>query len=597
MKGIIDPVVLSIFTIVVCCIGITSCKDGDENIEVMKPDFKIYASSFYPGDTIYFNNITVDVKNTEIGWWWDFGNGKHSSERDPWTIYDSAQTYVVKLAISSANGGKVSKHDTVKIIDKPDISGNDLRTLKLDFAYNFPSDYYDAVIYVGIPLKFIDRSISIDSEIVQRRWVFNESDTIYGKEVDYNFNSYGDKVLSLQVIDNNGFSADTTIHLKVYGNDFEPWKLGYLDIHHINTGRGDATFFIFPDGTNMLFDAGDKDVPGSGSTPDFPVHPNATKTPGEWIVNYVKSFIPDGFPSQIDYAVISHFHVDHLGRINRNSPRSSYGNYQLGGITQVGELLPIAKIIDRAAPSYDFPVDLIEDRDDIENYVRFLNYHMTYKGMEVEKIQVGSTSQIKALYDQSYDFRVTNLYANGEFSVREEDAYTVRYDFPQPLVKNGEWNGNPLSIALKMEYGPFDYYTGGDVTGEESWPDYDIETPLGELVGEVDVMVLNHHGYKDATNQSFVNSLLPQVTIQQTSNVSHVNVGILNRLRAINADLFISNMGDLFASTAIADYYKSIEGHVVIRVYEGGSEFEIFILSDRNVQTPCMKKYGIYQSR
>lgn len=595
MKDIISPTILSIFAIVTfSCLSIISCKEGEENIEAIEPNFIIKASSFYPGDTIYFNNITIDVKNTEIEWWWDFGNGKYSNERDPWTIYDSAQTYVVKLTINSANGSEVSKHHSVEIIDKSDVHDNDF---KLGFVYEFPSDYYDSIIYVGTPLKFVDCSIGIDSEIALRRWVFNESDTVYGKEVNYSFNSYGDKALSLQVIDNNGFYADTTIYLKVYGSDFEPWKPGYLDIHHINTGRGDATFFIFPDGTNMLFDAGDKDVPGSGSTPDFPVHPNGTKTPGEWIAYYIAKFIPDGFPLKIDYAVISHFHVDHLGRINKHSPKSTHGDYRLGGITQVAEILPIQKVIDRAYPEYDFPVDLISDRDDIENYVKFLHYQMGFKGMEVEKIQVGSASQIKGLYDRSYDFRVVNLYANGEFGIKENRTHTVTYDFPQPLVKNGQWNGNPLSIALKLEYGQFGYYTGGDITGVESWPDYDIETPLGEIIGEVDVMVLNHHGYKDATNQNFTNSLLPQVTIQQTSNVNHVHVGILNRLRAINADLFISNMGDLFASTAIADYYKSIEGHVVIRVYEGGSEFEIFILNDRSEQTLCMKKYGIYQSR
>ena len=35
------------------------------------------------------------------------------------------------------------------------------------------------------------------------------------------------------------------------------WQPGFLDIHHINTGRGDAAFMVFPDGTTMLVDAGD----------------------------------------------------------------------------------------------------------------------------------------------------------------------------------------------------------------------------------------------------------------------------------------------------------------------------------------------------
>lgn len=30
-----------------------------------------------------------------------------------------------------------------------------------------------------------------------------------------------------------------------------------MEIHHIYTGRGECVFCIFPDGTNMLIDAGD----------------------------------------------------------------------------------------------------------------------------------------------------------------------------------------------------------------------------------------------------------------------------------------------------------------------------------------------------
>ena len=37
----------------------------------------------------------------------------------------------------------------------------------------------------------------------------------------------------------------------------KPWSKGTLDIHHISTGRGPAFFYILPDGTRLLVDAGD----------------------------------------------------------------------------------------------------------------------------------------------------------------------------------------------------------------------------------------------------------------------------------------------------------------------------------------------------
>ena len=43
------------------------------------------------------------------------------------------------------------------------------------------------------------------------------------------------------------------------GKPLPAWQEGYLDLHHINTGRGSAAFYILPDGTTVLFDAGEMD--------------------------------------------------------------------------------------------------------------------------------------------------------------------------------------------------------------------------------------------------------------------------------------------------------------------------------------------------
>lgn len=593
MKAITDfrPLVpaIAVLGCLVCC------KDNEMAGNTIRPDFTMHASGFAEGDTIFFKNTTTGMEGEEVQWHWSFGNGRSSAEQEPYTLYDRAGTYVVELSVTADRGKEASKKDTLTIVKKEDPPLN-LQKPVIAFSLALPPDYYDGpAVYAGTPLKFTDRSVD-DGTVIRQQWTFDQAETRQGKVVEYTFERPGEHTVTLEVTDNDGLSGDTTFSISVQGVEFTPWKPGYLDIHHINTGRGDASFLIFPDGTNMLFDAGDKDVPGSGSDPDFAVHPNSSKTAGEWIADYIDRFIPDGFPRKIDYTVVSHFHVDHLGRINKNSPRSSYGNYQLGGITQVGELIPMSKVIDRDYPEYKFPVDLSNDRDDIENYIRFLRYHQANRGMEVERIAVGSSGQIVPRHNAAYHFRVTNLYAAGEF--RTEPGENRQHLFSPPLVNDkGEWNDNPLSIALKIEYGLFDYYTGGDITGQESWPDYDIETPLGKLVGEVDAMAVNHHGYKDATNQNFVNALTPQVAIQQTSNTNHVNPGVVSRLKSAGTDLFISNIAQIYAVSAIAREYKSLEGHVVIRVYEGGEIFEVFILSDRVPSAPGIKKFGPYRCR
>jgi hypothetical protein len=42
-----------------------------------------------------------------------------------------------------------------------------------------------------------------------------------------------------------------------HGDVLPAWVPGTLDIHQIVTGRGNAAFMMFPDGTTLLLDAGD----------------------------------------------------------------------------------------------------------------------------------------------------------------------------------------------------------------------------------------------------------------------------------------------------------------------------------------------------
>jgi hypothetical protein len=52
------------------------------------------------------------------------------------------------------------------------------------------------------------------------------------------------------------------------GQSLPAWTPGTLDIHQINTGRGNSTLLIFPDGTSMLLDAGDGgNLPPRGTLP------------------------------------------------------------------------------------------------------------------------------------------------------------------------------------------------------------------------------------------------------------------------------------------------------------------------------------------
>lgn len=381
------------------------------------------------------------------------------------------------------------------------------------------------------------------------------------------------------------------------------WQEGYLDIHHLNTARGNATFFIFPDGTTMLFDAGAKKIPPGKEHEYFPIPPPDSLAAGGWMAHYIKQVIPADKMPQIDYAVISHFHDDHYGQIDSSSKKSNQFDYQLSGITEVGDQLPIKTLIDRGYPMYNYPVDLkafYKKDKTFVNYLAFINEQKVSNGLIVEGLIAGSNDQIKLKThpDGFKTFSVRNVKANATiWSGKGNDTFD--YQFNSSLVKEGELDENALSLVLKVSYGPFDYYTGGDLTGYTEWGDFDLETPVAKAVGKVEALALNHHGYYDATNSFFLKTLSPKVVVHQVIHDPHYQRGVLKRLSTYPFHVFTYNMHDTKRKTFSAEVsklYQSTRGHIIIRVMPGGSQYYVYILDDKRIDLRLIQQFGPYTS-
>ncbi len=396
-----------------------------------------------------------------------------------------------------------------------------------------------------------------------------------------------------------------------------PWKPGYLDIHHINTGAGDAAFFILPDGTSMLFDCGDMDA-GNFNEKYKPLkasglHPSDSLTAGQWIINYINQVFPEGSVPRIDYALISHFHSDHYGLVRPGVKPSNSGKYQLTGITEVGEYIPIKTLIDRNAPDYDYPVDLktrYKENQTFQNYLKFIEYQSKTNGLKVEALKPGRSDQIILLNNaQKYpDFAVRNVKNNGSiWKGRGNDIFEY-FSRDSVLNEKGNFNENPLSLAIKISYGKFDYFTGGDMTGLQGYGKprwFDVETPVANVVGEVEVTTLNHHGNRDATNENFVKALAPAVIVQQSWCSDHPGQEVYERLISKSLyqggrDIFATNIHDETKVTLgpwFTNAYRSMEGHIMIRVMPGGDEYYTFVLDDTLASLHVRDKFGPYKSR
>jgi len=379
------------------------------------------------------------------------------------------------------------------------------------------------------------------------------------------------------------------------------WKKGELDIYQISYGLGNSCYCILPDGTTLLIDAGaiNKNYPRSVSPIALP---DSNQSAGMHIVEFIKSVMPD-INHQIDYALITHFHDDHMGFPGKYNKISKNGKYRLTGITEVGEYIQIKTLLDRGWPDYNYPQKMNSDM--VENYRNFIAYKQTTSGLKMMRFQPGMKDQIKLIKDyEKYHpvFSIRNIVGNG--MVWTGEGSNVRPLFPDSIPSRyvNQLFENAASNAIKINYGNFNYFNGGDIEGivMPGVPDWlDVETPVSKVIGKVDVAVMDHHGYKNSENDAFLKRARPYVFIVPAWASVHPDSVVLKRILTENER---TSPPYVFSTSLLKDNKEmnkalwpkvtSKEGHILIRVQPGGRLFNVFVLDDHNILHPVIGQYG-----
>ncbi len=382
------------------------------------------------------------------------------------------------------------------------------------------------------------------------------------------------------------------------GDVLPGWTEGYLDIHHINTGKGESSFFILPDGTTMLVDAGATSRPKPRVTD---ARPNESRTPGEWISRYILHYLQGTPQKKLNYIFLTHFHDDHMGARTSEKKTSAGGDYYLTGITEVGDNIPFDKIVDRGWPEYNWPSEQLAGN--LDNYIRFVKWKVEKQNATAERFMAGRNDQF-VLVNQPVkysNFEIRNIASNGH--VWTGTGNNERNHFPTPeSLDTSEYPGeNQVSCAFRLSYGKFDYFNGGDITtgAPGSWRD--IETPVGLVTGPVDICIANHHAYYDAMGASFLQAVRPRVHIILSWAPSHPSPSVIARMMSTwtypgPRDAFSTNIMEE-THTVIGshiDNMKSRQGHIVIRVNPGGDSYMIYILDDSEENFKVTGIHGTY---
>jgi beta-lactamase superfamily II metal-dependent hydrolase len=347
-----------------------------------------------------------------------------------------------------------------------------------------------------------------------------------------------------------------------------------MDIHFIHTGQGECTFFIFPDGTTMLLDCGYVEVRKPGYAEALPAAPSSKRRSGEWIRRYLERLIPQ---REIDYLMISHWHSDHVD-----------------GLPDVLESFRFKNYYDHQFPFAGKYSTGIDQRS--FDFVQKWLPQAQRDGMKVEAFKVGAKNQLCLQHDQrSYYrrvFEIRNVAANGSVwdgkeGFRDFAAVHVKKTGIKTIYEN------LLSSAIRIRYGNFTYFTGGDI--ESSLVDADgnkfsIEDAVGKVVGKVCACKTNHHACPPTMREDFLRSLQPKLILSSTWSPNQINDVTLERMtsRKIYPGERTIAYGQIpyFKKGAYADkaFMRDIapEGHAVIKVNPGGFAYRLYTLTTKD---------------
>ena len=163
------------------------------------------------------------------------------------------------------------------------------------------------------------------------------------------------------------------------------------------------------------------------------------------------------------------------------------------------------------------------------------------------------------------------------------------------------------SLVIRLRYGAFDYYTGGDISGVlapglPAW--YQVETPVVQVVGPVEVSVLNHHGNKDGPNANFVRSLRPRTFILPVWSCDHPAPWVVERMYSTylyqgHREVFATDMMEVNKVVIGPSLQRltSNRGHIAVRVVPSGNTNRVIILDDSKEGYSVTGVYGPYDAR
>ena len=391
------------------------------------------------------------------------------------------------------------------------------------------------------------------------------------------------------------YKADSASNVEV-GKMLPLWEEGYLDIHMINSARGECSFLILPDGTTVVVDVGE--IPPTMG--EYPISqlPSVDIRPTTTYARYIKNFLPEG-KSWIDYCHISHFHNDHFGDPGIEAERNPIGYRKIGAMA-LYDLIPFKNILDRAYPNYlpegESKTAPIDHAWFLEEWKMLIKWGEENGVLQGARFTAGK-EQIKLLYNKEKysNFKTFNICENGY-------GYYIKSGETTPK-KNGsksDSGGNPSSCGFYLKYGDFDYVTAGDITSapQNRMAYYFRDCADGT---KLDAIKGGHHLSSNSYGGQMEAYMFPEVILNQNFYKKQPDIGLLNNkiFPLIKAKVFTTNAHPEALAENPETYAKmnGYDGHLVLRVAPGGASYHVYVLDATDFEYRVKSIHGPYTSK